>query len=697
MHAKTTAAALGLVFFSFLAHGQAQTQLSALNIPPASANSSSANSSSANSSSANSSSASSSSASSSAGSAPLPVNNAAPTAEEQARKTQDSALSQLLARLDGAATLMGQGHVKEAIAAYLPILQHEPDFNALAAQKADLTSQTESLQQQIFQVQRQAPSVALTQADELAAQKIAMEGQLAATSKLLDLAPSFAEAHANLAHLLLQSGVASASLMQYQQAIRLRPALKAALRPAMLQAHLAEADRLAKLGRPEAVAEYKAALALDPSNASAHYGLGSVLLALDKAGEAVPELQEAVQHDPARTDAALTLGLALYRGGQEEEARQQWRRLAQSHDPNAAAEAQGMLDRYLLKPAPASAPLLNVLDLEVQRCREQVRNYPNEAFTHTNLALALYHTKQKAEALQEVQTALHLNPDSVEAHTDLGMILNGDKHGDAALEEYKRALKLDSENGAVHNDLGVVYFNRQQWKQAEYEFRKALEEDHSDAYAHHNLANVLLQEGRLAASIHECGKTLEYEPTFYAAYSTRGLVEDKMGQAALGLADLKLVVHADADPAQSLLNLEDPLRQFAGRKLAVQQFREILRLYPQTADGEEALGRLLLADGKDEEAAAEFRIVNGIDPNRVTSHFLLARALLRLNLLTESEAEAREALRLEPQSADAMNTLGLALYQSGQTNEGRAQWEEAAKSDNKDAARNAAGLLSEFP
>ena len=242
-----------------------------------------------------------------------------------------------------------------------------------------------------------------------------------------------------------------------------------------------------------------------------------------------------------------------------------------------------------------------------------------------------------------------------------------------------------------------MYFDRQQWKQAEYEFRKALEEDHSDPYAHHNLANVLLREGQLAACIHECGKTLEYDPSFYAALGTRGLVEDKMGEDAIGLADLKLTVHAAADPAQSLLDLEDPLRQFAGPKLAAKQFREILRLYPQTADGEEALGRLLLADSKDEEAAAEFRIVNGIDPNRVASHFLLARALLRLNRLAEAETEAREALRLEPQSADAMNTLGLTLYQSGQTQEGRAQWIEAAKSDNKDAARNAAGLLSEFP
>jgi len=631
-----------------------------------------------------------------AGAAPVPQ-NAAPTSSEQTRTAQETTLSQLLVRMDAAATLMGRGQTKDAIAAYLPILQSEPNFEAVAAQRSELQAQTEALQTQIFQVQRQDPTLSTPQADSLATEKIALEGQLAAAQKLLALQAPFAEVHANLAHLLVQSGAASAGILQYQQAIRLRPALKTTLRPAILHAYLAEADRLARLGRPEAAAEYEEALKLDPGNASAHFGLGSLLLALGKASDAVPQLQEASRQDSGSTDAALTLGLALYRSGREEDARQQWRRLAESRDPNASAEAQGMLDRYLLKPSALTAPLLNVQDLEVQRCRERVRNYPNEAFTHSDLALALFHAKQKAEALQEVQTALHLDPDSVDAHTNLGMLLSDDKHGDAALEEYKRALKIDSDNGVVHNDLGVIYFNRQQWKQAEYEFRKALEDDHSDPYAHHNLANVLLQEGKLAGSIQECGKTLQYEPTFYAACGTRGLVEDKMGETASGLADLKLTVHSAADPAQALLDLEDPLRQFAGRHLAVLQFREILRLYPQTADGEEALGRLLLADGQDEEAVAEFQIVNGLQADRATSHFLLARALLRLNRLEEAKAEARAALRLEPQSGDAMNTLGLALYQSGQTQEGRAEWEAARKSDNKDAARNAAGLLSEFP
>lgn len=635
---------------------------------------------------------------------------AAPTSDEQARTTQEITLGQLLARMDAAATLMGRGQVKDAIAAYLPILRAEPNFAALADQKSVLLTQTDTLQKQIFQQQRQISLQSASDTDTMATQKIALEGQLAAVQKLLDLQAPFAEAHANLAHLLVQTGAAAAGLAQYQDAVRLRPALKNTLRPAILHAHLAEADRLAALGKPEAAAEYQAAINLDPANASAHAGLGNLLLALGKPGKAVPELQEAVRRDPANADAALTLGLALYRAGQQEPARQQWRHLAGSRDPRTALEARGMLDRYLLTPqAPsaASAPMLNapmlkapmlsVQDLEVQRCREQVRNYPNEAYTHNNLALALYHAKQKSESLEEVQTALHLDPDSVAAHTNLGMLLSDNKNTDAALGEYKRALKLDSENGAVHNDLGVVYFNCQQWKLAEYEFRKALTSDHSDPYAHHNLANTLLQEGRLADSIRECGKTLEYDPKFFAACGTRGLVEDKLGQPSLGLADLKRTVHADADPAQALLNLENPLRQFAGHRLAASQFREILRSYPQTAGGEAALGRLLLADGQDDEAVAEFRIVIGLQPGDASSHFLLARALLRMGQVPDSIAEAQEALRLEPRSGDAMNTLGLALYQLGRKAEGRAEWLAAAKSDNRDAARNAAGLLGEFP
>ena len=620
-----------------------------------------------------------------------------PTTDEQTRTTQELGLKQLLVNLDAAATLMGRGQVKEAIDAYLPLLKTEPNFASIEEQRADLTIETEALQKQIFEVQRGDVTQSTPEADRLATRKNALEGQLQADAKLIALEPTFAEAHANLAHLLVQTGANSAGLQQYQQAIRLQPQLKDSLRPAILHARLAEADRLAKLGRPDAESEYKDALKLDGGNASAHFGLGSFLLAFGKAGEAVPELRKAAQLDPASTDAALTLGLALYKSGHAEDARTQWRQLAASRDPRVSEEARGMLDQYLLAPAAFAMKPLNVQDLEVQRCRELVRNYPDQASTHNNLALALFHAKQKTEALQEVQIALHLNPDSVEAHTNLGKFLSDNAQSDAAVEEYQRALKLDSENGAVHNNLGAVYFNRQQWKKAEYEFRKALELDHGDGYAHHNLASVLLQEGRLQESINECAKTLRYDPSFAAAYATRGLVEDQLGQTALALADLKFAVRASENPAQALQDLENPLHRFAGRGTAVRQFRAILRLYPQTPEGEEALGRLLLANNEGEEAASEFRLVTQIQPERVTGHFLLARALLRLDRLDEAVAEGREALRLEPHSGEALNTLGLALYQAGKTDEGRQQWKTALTLDDKDAARNAAGLLEEFP
>ena len=630
-----------------------------------------------------------------------PAPRPAPTTDEQERKKQELALVGILSRFDAAAALMNQGRTKEAIVAYLPLLQNEPNFGDLNSQVADLKVHTEALQEQIFQVQRQDPSLSTPIADDLATQKIALEGQRQAIQKVLQLQPPFAEAHANLAHLLMESGAAASSLRQYEAAIRLRPALAASLRPAILHAHLVEADRLAKLGRPEAASEYHAAIKLDPNNASAHYGLGSLLLALNNAKDAVPELQSAARLDPSLSDAALTLGLALYRSGHGEEARQDWRRLAESPDPRVSEEAHGLLDRYLLTLLPgnksAPRPLLNVSELEVQRCREQVRNYPHESFAHNNLALALFHAKQKEEALQEVQTALKLDPDSIEAHTNLGMLLCDKDQGDAAADEYKRALALDSDNGAVHNNLGVVYFNRQQWKLAEYEFHKALEGNRSDPYAHHNLADTMLQEGRLAESIKECGKTLEYDSHFFAAYATRGLVEDKMGRTAQGLTDIKLTVQAADDPAQSLLDLADPLRQFAGPRVAASQFREILRLYPQTAAGEETLGRLLLAAGLDRDAAGEFQAAVHLDPARTTGHFLLARALLRLDRQEAAAAEAREALKLDPNSAEARNTLGMALYQEGQTQAGRSEWQAVLALDNKDAARNAAGLLQEFP
>ncbi len=87
------------------------------------------------------------------------------------------------------------------------------------------------------------------------------------------------------------------------------------------ETHYNLANALARQGKnAEAIAEYHAAIAMDPKLKPAHYNLAGVLLAIDEPAEAVPELQTAVALAPLDVQAHLALANALERLGRVDEA-----------------------------------------------------------------------------------------------------------------------------------------------------------------------------------------------------------------------------------------------------------------------------------------------------------------------------------------------------------------------------------------
>jgi superkiller protein 3 len=632
-----------------------------------------------------------------------PVNSPAPSPEELAENVQALAVHALQTRLASASALDAQARGNDAAAEYRAALAMQPNFVALAAQSGSLNARRDALQEQIFKAQKAHDFETV---DSLATTLVSLDRLLTRVRQLLDLQPAFADAHANLARLLVQEGAPSEGLAQYAQAIQLRPALAGTLRAGVARAHLAEADRRARLSDPGAAAEYQEAARLAPESGQAQFGLGSALLAKGRAAEAQAALTEAIRLRPNDAQAALMLGMALYQGGRREEAHAQWRRYAQGRDAAAADQARAMMARYPVAATPA--PGEPAESAEIRRYREQVRDYPYEAYAHNNLGLALYHQKRRDEALTEVQEALRLDPKSLEARNNLGMMLRDGGQDDQAELQYKRALKLDSDNAAVHNNLGIVYFNRQQWKAAEGEFRKALEVEHADSYAHHNLANALFQQGRLAEAARECGKALRYDPAFGPAYAVRGLIEDRQGRADAGAADLLRAASLAPDKVQAALDLAEELRQVPDHALAADQYARLLRDLPDSAGARDALGGLLLSAERPAEAAAQFRAALRVGAGRAASsdsdgwrpaasRLHLAVALLRLDRNGEAAGEAREAVRLDPRLAPAFNALGTALYRVGRRREARQQWQAALTLCDPEAAHNAAGLLREFP
>jgi Flp pilus assembly protein TadD len=132
-------------------------------------------------------------------------------------------------------------------------------------------------------------------------------------NEALALRPSFAEAHNNLANALASQGRRADAIGHYREAVRLRPADPLAHNG--LGSVLEDAGRL-----DEAIAQYKEALRLDPDFAEAHNNLGAVLGRQGRLDEAAAEMRLALQLRPANPDIHYNLALMLRRQGREEDA-----------------------------------------------------------------------------------------------------------------------------------------------------------------------------------------------------------------------------------------------------------------------------------------------------------------------------------------------------------------------------------------
>ena len=112
---------------------------------------------------------------------------------------------------------------------------------------------------------------------------------------------------------------------------------------------------------------------------------------------------------------------------------------------------------------------------------------------------------------------------------------------------------------------------------------------------------------------------------------------------------------------------------------AIEEFRNVLRLDPDSAQTHWNLGRALASRGQIPASVAELRRSVELDPNQGPPHYDLASTLLDLDQVDGAIDEFRAAIRLMPKAVEAHNNLGIALGRKGRLEEAVNEFQEALK------------------
>jgi len=435
--------------------------------------------------------------------------------------------------------------------------------------------------------------------------------------------------------------LARVRLNRYQEAYNdLRAATTVRPANADYQANLGYV--LWKLGRAnEAVGAERAALKLDEKNYTAHYQLGRFLL---RAGEpqqlpeAAAEFRRALELDPRQYDVRFEL-IAVYRLLNDPARAMAQLLLVQDARPSDARVpyVRGLLstDRDDLKSA------INDFREALQRDPTLVGAWQDLGLAYVKMdrwpeaeaafaelakqrgdsveaayfhALALYNSQQSEAAEKEVRRALRLNPGAADAYTLLGIILASRGNANAeASEALTQAVALDPANFDAIFNLGRVRYAKKDYEGAITSLREAVRLRPKFAEARFFLGTSMESAGNSAGALSEYEELIKIDPDSVFGQVGAGAVLLKQGKKEEAISTLRRAIAIDPKNFEARWSLGRALMLSELYSEAVEALQVAVTLDPRRADAHYQLGQALRRLGRNEEAGREFAIVEKLN------------------------------------------------------------------------------------
>jgi tetratricopeptide (TPR) repeat protein len=363
--------------------------------------------------------------------------------------------------------------------------------------------------------------------------------------------------------------------------------------PGAVMAWLNLADTLTRAGRyDEAMATFKRALEIRPTDPDGWNDLGNVLVLVGRSEEALRHFERALTLKPDFADAHSNYGNALRSLGRSEEAIAHYQRALEIKPNHPGALNNLGAELAQTGRAGEALPLF----------QRALRLTPDDAALHDNLAGALRELRRFDEALSHHREALRLQPNFAEGHANLGRTLATLGRVAEAIPEFEKALKLKphlvSARSAYANTLAALGRPADALAQ----FERAVELAPASAEAHHNLGAALAQLGRTDEAISHFEKALQLAPSFGPAHANLGTALLALQRWPQAIPHLEAA--AKSQPASATIRgqLAAALANDGQLAAAMPHFEAALQLNPQSAELHDNFGQVLSALGRKREA-----------------------------------------------------------------------------------------------
>jgi len=251
-----------------------------------------------------------------------------------------------------------------------------------------------------------------------------------------------------------------------------------------------------------AMADIQRALTLEPSESAYFSRLGRLKFKTGDMSGAKRELEKSLTLNPENTEGLLLLGELHFVLRDYDKSMVKINEALRIDDQlKKGYFIKGMMYKELGDTTKAISSLRTVSELD-----------PDD--TETFLILGLLHAAQNNPlALDYYNSAIDLNPSSVEAHYNKGVFLQTQKKAREAIAEYRAILEIDPSNEVAYHNIGYVQMTQlDELDSAILAFTKSIESNSSYFQAHYNRGYAHELKGKLKLAQIDYRETLKLSP-----------------------------------------------------------------------------------------------------------------------------------------------------------------------------------------
>jgi tetratricopeptide (TPR) repeat protein len=310
-------------------------------------------------------------------------------------------------------------------------------------------------------------------------------------------------------------------------------------------------------------------------------------------------------------------------------------------------------------------------------------------------AVAQYNAGQFAEAAAQLEKLLPQAPQSFELHELLGLVYAAQSQDSKALQHLEIAVRLEPDSASARTNLAANLSRAGKLELAAKQLQKALALEPRNFDANHNFGELYIQSGKIAEAIPFLEKAQQIDPSSYdngydlaQAYSLTGQltqarqliqtlvrqkdagelhrllgqVEEKDGKFLAAANEYQTAAHLDPS--------EDNLFDWGGELLihrtydpAIEVFRQATQRYPNSPRLRIGLGMALYSRGNYEESIKSLLAAADLDPADPRCYLFLSKSYLSSpNQADEVIQRFRRYAELKPDNALAQYYYAVSLW-----------------------------------